>query len=126
MLPKPQKKVNRLRCKPTLLWPLDRHFPGLLARTEEDIAEPKSVFKIYIIHFVEYFSSPQWQLLAIFPHLLITWGLCGGGLGFPQQPRQVVTLSRIPSLTSCQYAANSRHLVCSGSGAVVWSLGSIN
>lgn len=44
------------------------------------------------------------------------WGLGGGGFGFPRQPTQVVTLSRIPLLTSCQYAASSRHLVCSGSG----------
>ena len=43
------------------------------------------------------------------------WGVCGGGLGFPRQPTQVVTLSRIPPLTSCHYDANSHHLVCSGS-----------
>lgn len=87
-----------------------------LTRTRKD-DKTGVIFLLYIIHSVEYFFPSSAAVSCYFSPPVNYWGLCGGGLGFPRQPTQVVTLSRIPPLTSCQYAANSHHLVCSGSGS---------
>lgn len=110
-------QVARLRFKSRLSGPQSQCTlrQSLLTSTGDEITTSGDSL-IHIMRWVEYvlLRSRQWLSLPPVSDCCLQGGV--GGVGFPRQPTQVVTLSRIPLLTSCQYAASSRHLVCSGSG----------